>query len=147
MRRATFVSPQTPAYASDAGGHSECGDVKVQADKMKIKKGKKKKQTAGLSKGDLNRAIAEKTGLSKKRVTEVFAALENVLAEQMHEGGPGEFTLPGLAKFTVVTRPAVKARKGINPFTGEETVFAARPESRSVKIRALKRLKGFANSQ
>jgi nucleoid DNA-binding protein len=114
---------------------------------MKIKKGKKKKQTAGLSKGNLNRAIAEKTGLSKKRVTEVFAALENVLAEQMHEGGPGEFTLPGLAKFTVVTRPAVKARKGINPFTGEETVFAARPESRSVKIRALKKLKGFANSQ
>ena len=28
----------------------------------------------------------------------------------------------------------------------EETVFAARPESRSVKIRALKKLKGFANS-
>ena len=36
--------------------------------------------------------------------------------------------------------------QGINPFTGEETVFAARPESRTVKIRALKKLKGFANS-
>ena len=113
---------------------------------MKIKKGKKKKQTAGLSKGDLNRAIAEKTGLSKKRVTEVFAALEDVLADQMKTDGAGEFTLPGLAKFTTATRPAVKARRGINPFTGEETVFAARPESRTVKIRALKKLKGFANS-
>ena len=113
---------------------------------MKTKKGKKKKQTAGLSMRDLYRAMSEKTGLCKKRVTEVFAALEDVLADQMKTDGAGEFTLPGLAKFTTATRPAVKARKGINPFTGEETVFAARPESRTVKIRALKKLKGFANS-
>jgi nucleoid DNA-binding protein len=118
----------------------------VQAEKMKTKKGKKKKQTAGLSKRDLHRSIAERTGLSKKRVTDVFAALEDVFADQMNREGPGEFTLQGLAKFTTSTRPAVKARKGINPFTGEETVFAARPESKTVKIRALKKLKGFANS-
>ena len=118
----------------------------MQAEKMKIKKGKKKKQTAGLSKRDLYRAISEKTGLSKKRVTEVFAALEDVLADQMKIDGAGEFTLPGLAKFTTATRPATKARRGINPFTGEETIFATRPESRTVKIRALKKLKGFANS-
>lgn len=118
----------------------------MRAEKMKTEKGKKKKQTAGLSKRDLHLAIAERTGLSKKRVTEVFAALEDVLADQMKTDGAGQFTLPGLAKFTTATRPAVKARKGINPFTGEETVFAARPESRTVKIRALKKLKGFANS-
>lgn len=126
--------------------HSECGENNVQSDDLKTKKGKKKKKNHGLSKGDLHRAIAEKSGLSKKRVAEVFDALEHVLAEQLNSDGPGEFTLPGLAKFTTATRPAIKARKGINPFTGEETVFAARPESRSVKIRALKKLKGFANS-
>ena len=118
----------------------------MQVGKMKTKKGKKKKQTAGLSKRDLHRAISDRTGLSKKRVTEVFAALEDVLAGQMKTEGPGEFTLPGLAKFTTATRPAVKARRGINPFTGEETLFAARPESRTVKIRSLKKLKDFANS-
>ena len=118
----------------------------MQADDLKTKKGKKKKKNHGLSKGDLHRAIAEKSGLSKKRVAEVFDALEHVLAEQLNSDGSGEFTLPGLVKFTTATRPAVKARKGINPFTGEETVFAARPELRSVKIRALKKLKGFANS-
>ena len=112
---------------------------------MKTKKGKKRKN-AVRTKRDLHRVVAEKTGLSKKRVGEVFAALEDVLADQMNADGPGEFTLPGLAKFTTQTRPAVKARKGINPFTGEQTVFAARPESRTVKIRALKKLKGFANS-
>ena len=126
--------------------HTECGENNGQADDLKTKKGKKKKKTHSLSKGDLHRAIAEKSGLSKKRVAEVFDALEHVLAEQLNSDGPGEFTLPGLAKFTTATRPAIKARKGINPFTGEETVFAARPESRSVKIRALKKLKGFANS-
>lgn len=126
--------------------HTECGENNVQADDLKTKKGKKKKKTHSLSKGDLHRAIAEKSGLSKKRVAEVFDALEHVLAEQLNSDGPGEFTLPGLAKFTTATRPAIKARTGINPFTGEETVFAARPESRSVKIRALKKLKGFANS-
>ena len=126
--------------------HTECGENNVQADDLKTKKGKKKKKTHSLSKGDLHRAIAEKSGLSKKRVAEVFDALEHVLAEQLNSDGPGEFTLPGLAKFTTATRPAIKARKGINPFTGEETVFAARPESRSVKSRALKKLKGFANS-
>ena len=118
----------------------------MQAETMKSKKVKKKKLTSRLSKRDLHRAIADRTGLSKKRVVEVFAALEEVLADQINSEGPGQFTLPGLAKFTTATRPAVKARKGINPFTGEETVFAARPESRTVKIRALKKLKGFANS-
>ena len=127
--------------------HSKSGDIRVRAEKMKIKKkGKKEKQTAALSKGELHLAIAERTGLSKKRVAEVFAALDEVLADQLNTEGPGEFTLPGLAKFTTATRPALKARKGINPFTGEKAVFAARPESRTVKIHALKKLKGFANS-
>ena len=75
----------------------------MQAEKMKTKKGKKKKQTAGLSKRDLHRAISERTGLSKKRVTEVFAALEAVIADQINTEGPGEFMLPGLAKFTTAT--------------------------------------------
>ena len=129
-------------YSCDSVRHM----IKDCPDSHENKKGKKKKKTHGLSKGELHRAIAEKSGLSKKRVAEVFDALEHVLAEQLNSDGPGEFTLPGLVKFTTATRPAVKARKGINPFTGEETVFAARPESRSVKIRALKKLKGFANS-
>ena len=93
---------------------------------MKDMKVIKKKQQTRLSKRDLYDSISTRSGLSKK--------------------GAGEFTLPGLVKFTTATRPAVKARKGINPFTGEEALFAARPESRTVRIRALKRLKGFANT-
>jgi nucleoid DNA-binding protein len=43
-----------------------------------------------------------------------------------------------------VKKPATKARKGINPFTGEETVFKAKPASTTVKVRPLKKLKEMA---
>ena len=39
-----------------------------------------------------------------------------------------------------------KARKGINPFTGEATVFKAKPASIAVKVRPLKKLKEYAAS-
>ena len=48
-------------------------------------------------------------------------------------------------KFTTFSKPAVKARKGINPFTGEETMFKAKPASTAVKVRPLKKMKEFAN--
>ena len=118
----------------------------MQADKIKPKKTDKKKVTGQLSKGELHRKIASKTGLTKKQVGDVFREFEQVLADQMSVRGCGEMMLPGLAKLTTVTRPAIRARKGINPFTGEETLFAERPETRTVKIRALKKLKRFSNS-
>ena len=49
--------------------------------------------------------------------------------------------VPGLLKLTVAKKPATKERKGVNPFTGEEMVFKAKPASRRVKILALKGLK------
>ena len=44
-------------------------------------------------------------------------------------------------KVQVVRKPATKARKGINPFTGEETVFKAKPARKAVKVLPLKGLK------
>ena len=59
-------------------------------------------------------------------------------------GGAGQFTLPGLAKVTTKHKKATKARKGINPFTGEETTFKAKPACNVVKVRPLKKLKEMA---
>jgi nucleoid DNA-binding protein len=39
-----------------------------------------------------------------------------------------------------VNKPATKARKGKNPFTGEEITIKAKPASRKVRIRAMKGL-------
>ena len=41
-------------------------------------------------------------------------------------------------------KPATKAKKGINPFTGEETMFKAKPARTMVKVQPLKVLKDMA---
>jgi nucleoid DNA-binding protein len=90
--------------------------------------------------------IAESTGLSKKQVSDVMVELEALIERSIKKRSVGEFTLPGLMKITTVKKPARKARKGINPFTGEETVFKAKPASVAVKVRPLKKMKEFADS-
>ena len=85
--------------------------------------------------------LAERTELSRKDFASVFDALGELIQDNLKPRGPGQFSVPGLVKITVQKRPAKKARKGINPFTGEETVFKAKPASKVVKVRPLKSLK------
>ena len=89
--------------------------------------------------------LAQNTGLSKKQVGSVFEALGVLMERHLKPNSAGQFTLPGLMKVEVKKKPATKARKGINPFTGKETVFKAKPARRVVKIRPLKRLKDMAS--
>lgn len=96
------------------------------------------------TKTDILNRISEVTELNRKDVAAVFAELENIIEAHIKKRAVGEFTLPGLMKIVTVKKPAVKARKGINPFTGEETTFKAKPASVAVKIRPLKKLKEFA---
>lgn len=106
-----------------------------------------KKQTAisePYSKAQVTSAIAEDTGLSKKEVNAVFDSLKDLIHRHLKSRGAGTFTLPGLAKITVTKKPATKDRKGVNPFTGEPTVFKAKPARRVVKVRPLKGLKDLA---
>ncbi len=88
--------------------------------------------------------IAENTELSKKQVQSVLDELSDIVEGHVKKRAVGEFVLPGLLKIVTVKKPATKARKGINPFTGEETVFKAKPASTAVKIRPLKKLKEMA---
>lgn len=107
-----------------------------------------KKQTAiadPYTKGQVVNAISEDTGLSRKDVSHVFAALNDLISRHLKSRGAGVFTLPGLAKITVSKKAATKARKGVNPFTGQEMTFAAKPARRVVKVRALKSLKNMAD--
>ena len=64
-----------------------------------------------------------------------------MIKKDLGKRGPGVFTVPSLMKIKVVRKPATKARKGINPFTGEETVFKAKPARNVVKVLPLKALK------
>jgi nucleoid DNA-binding protein len=101
---------------------------------------------AKLTKSQIVADISESTGLSKKQVGSVMGELETLIERSIKKRAVGEFTLPGLMKVTTVKKPARKARKGINPFTGEATTFKAKPASIAVKVRPLKKLKEFAAS-
>ena len=94
------------------------------------------------TKSEIYAGIAEDTGLTKKDVAAVFDSLSGQIKKNLGgRGGPGMFTVPGLLKMRVVKKPATKARKGVNPFTGEEMMFKAKPASKTVKVAALKGLK------
>ena len=93
------------------------------------------------SKGEVLRSVAEETGLSRKQVSSVMESLGGQIINALGRKGPGTFIVPGLMKIKVVNKPATKERTGINPFTGQEQVFKAKPASRAVKIRPLKNMK------
>ena len=93
------------------------------------------------TKSEVLGAIADKTDLTKKQVAAVFGELGSLIAKNLKKSGPGVFTVPGLMKVVVKRMPAVPARKGINPFTKEETIFKAKPARNVVKVRPLKALK------
>ena len=93
------------------------------------------------SKSDILRILSESTGLAKKDVHRILDRLSQLINLDIGKKGPGIFTLPGLVKIVRVMKPATKARKGVNPFTGQETTFKAKPARNVVKVRALKGLK------
>lgn len=94
-----------------------------------------------MSKSGMIKTITDVTCLSKKEVVSVLDCLTQVIEKHVKSGGPGVFVMPGLMKISVVKKPARSARKGVNPFTGEEIMIKARPAYKAVKIKALKKLK------
>jgi len=94
-----------------------------------------------MTKTEILAALAEDTGLAKKEVASVIDGLGTLIGKNLGKRGPGVFTIPGLMKVKVIRKPATKARKGINPFTKEPTVFKAKPARNVVKILPLKGLK------
>lgn len=110
---------------------------------------KKKKKTASKNnvkartKTEVFGGLAEASDLTRKQVSYVFDELAGMIKKDLGKRGPGVFTVPGLMKIKVVRKAATKSRKGINPFTGEPTIFKAKPARNVVKVLALKGLKSM----
>ena len=98
-------------------------------------------KTKTMTKSALLDAVVQSVadGASRKSVKAVLDALASIGHKELKKNGL--FVLPGFAKFLVVKKPARPARKGINPFTKEPTVFAAKPASKAVKARPIKAIK------
>ena len=94
------------------------------------------------AKSEILNHITKDTGLTRKDVSAVFDSLSGLIRKSLR-GAAGNFSMPGLMKIKVVKKPATKARKGINPFTGEEMMFKAKPASKGIKVLPLKGLKSM----
>ena len=89
------------------------------------------------TKSQIFNTLAEVTEMSRKEITSVVGALESMIVADLKKGTAVK--LMGM-KMTLKKKPATKARKGVNPFTGEQMMFKAKPASKVVKVRALKTL-------
>jgi DNA-binding protein HU-beta len=92
-----------------------------------------------MTKSQLIEKIANENELSKRDVKNVLETMATVGYKELKK--TGVFLVPGFAKFVVVKKPATKARKGTNPFTGEEMMFKAKPARRIVRARPVKAAK------
>jgi DNA-binding protein HU-beta len=73
-----------------------------------------------MNKTDLVQAVCERTGVTKKDVTQVVDAVFDVIQEALSQGD--KVQLVGFGNFEIRERAA---RKGRNPQTGEEIEIAA----------------------
>lgn len=94
-----------------------------------------------LSKSALIQTIADKSAgnLTRKDVKGVIETVAAIGQTELKKSGI--FVIPGLVRMVVVKKPATKERKGINPFTGQEAVFKAKPARKVIKARPVKAAK------
>ena len=94
-----------------------------------------------MSKSELIQKLADEHSekLTRKDVKGILESLADVGYKELKK--TGTFLVPGFAKFVVIKKPATKARKGINPFTKEPTIFKAKPARKVIKARPVKAAK------
>jgi DNA-binding protein HU-beta len=94
-----------------------------------------------LSKSALVQTLADRYSdkLTRKDVKTLLESIVSLGHAELKKNGI--FVLPGLVRMVVVKKPATKERKGINPFTGEPTVFKAKPARKVIKARPVKAAK------
>ncbi|MDX1966638.1 MAG: HU family DNA-binding protein [Planctomycetaceae bacterium] len=95
-----------------------------------------------MTKSEIYAALAESTGLTRKDIAKVFEELSALVAKNLGKKGPGQFSLPGLAKMRAIRKPATKATTKANPFKpGEMMTVKAKAARTDVRIRPIKNLK------
>jgi nucleoid DNA-binding protein len=137
-RRALLSASFTAPFCEIGYGRGEkplgCGFVSTQDQGDTMAKGP-------LSKSALIQILADKSPskLSRKDVKGILEAVASIGHTELKKNGL--FVVPGLVRMVVVKKPATKARKGINPFTGLETMFKAKPARKVIKGRPVKAAK------
>merc|ERR1712050_454139 len=118
---------------------------------MKASKAMKSKAMAAMRSGSSGamtatgayKSVGESTGLKVKQVKECIEAYMGVAASQLKAAG--SFKFAGSINMKLKKKPAMPARKGVNPFTKEPCVFKAKPASKTVRAFPMKKLKELIN--
>lgn len=141
-KKAVKAAKKAPKVASKKAATKAVAGVAKATPKreLTVRSGGFEKIERTRTKSQIMAELASSTGLSKREVGNVFDNLEALMGHDLTKG-PGVFQVPGLLKLMVIKKKAVPARKGVNPFTGEETMFKAKPARNVVKARPLKALK------
>lgn len=90
-----------------------------------------------MTKNELVKEVASKTGLSAKASAEVMEAVIDTIKEELIDGG--EVKLSGFGNFSTYERAA---RDGVNPLTGEKAHYDA---TTSIKFKVSKKFKDEVN--
>ena len=96
-----------------------------------------------LRKADLIANISDSTGLSKRQVSDVLAALEDNIERSLRIRGAKEFQFSGLFSMKAIKVKARKEREGRDIRTGEPIVVPAKPAHWDVKIKPFKKLRSM----
>merc|ERR1719420_2575124 len=105
-------------------------------------------KAAGAGKGAMTAsgafaAVAVTTELKPKNVKAVITSYLELAAGELKKNG--KFKIGGCLNLKLKKKPAVAARKGVNPFTKEPCVFKAKPASKTVRALPMKRFKEMVN--
>merc|ERR1711943_54730 len=106
-------------------------------------KAMKKAGATGLTATAAFTKVAESTELKSKQVKAVVTSYLELAAGELKKNG--KFKLGGLLNMKLKKKPAVAARKGVNPFTKEPCVFKAKPASKTVRVLPMKKFKEAIN--
>lgn len=93
--------------------------------------------TKRLTQTQINDYLADKCGLKKSEVKELFVNLANLAVSEIKKNG--EFNVPGFGKLVKATS---KERQGRNPATGATINI---PAKTTVKFRLFKAMKNSVN--
>ena len=93
-----------------------------------------------LNQDELFRFFIEGTGVTMAQMREIWGRWPALLTYEITRG-PGRVRLPGIGTFNGMTRKATQTRRGVNPFTKQQTVIKGRPAHLYLKFAVTKSLK------
>jgi len=108
--------------------------------------GKKSGGKKAMTKSQFVAHLAEKAEVTKKQIDAILTEIVEVIKKEVGPNGPKKFVFPGLARFTLKQKSAVKGgEKKINPLTKTEYITKDKPAQNVVRARPVKALSQSLN--